>query len=239
MFPNIQTLNRNKKILILGGTSSLAKEIIPICASNGFKITKTSRKQKLNSQINQHDLLYLDVSSIKSINLFLENINDMRFSYVLCLIGSTSEIFKYPYKNFKEINTYLNTYITNLIFLLDNLFFNYRVSNSCSILVLSSRAAKYGSQDRYYAVAKSALEGFIKSKGKFNSKRIQLNAVSLGLISGSKMQIKMSNQNVLSHEHRSKNQLLDVTNASKLIIRTLRNKKIGSGKVIYLGPQYE
>ena len=224
-------------ILVLGGTSSLAKRIVPICISQGFRVVSTHRRQK--SKSNLKDFLYLDISSRKSIEKFLESIEEEGFSHVLCLIGSTSNIHKNDSKNFKQIKKYIDTYITNLIYLLDNLYSNERVSKNSRILVISSRAARFGSKDLYYSVVKSGLEGFIKSKGKSVDNGIKLNGVSFGLINGSRMQKEMSSKSVLSHNLRSSNKLLDATKLAELIFKTLRNKKIKSGKIIYLGPQYE
>jgi NADP-dependent 3-hydroxy acid dehydrogenase YdfG len=225
--------------LVLGGTSSLAKRVIPICISQGFRVVSTHRSQKPKSRFNQQSFLYLDVSSMKSIEKFLESIEKEKFTHVLCLIGSTSNLHKSSSKSFKQIKKYIDTYITNLVYLLDNLYSNDRVSKNSSILVISSRAARFGSKDHYYSVVKSSLEGFIKSKGKSVDNGIKLNGASFGLIKGSQMQKDMSRESVLSHKLRSSNKLLDATRVSELIFKTLRNKKIKSGRIIYLGPQYE
>jgi hypothetical protein len=88
-------------------------------------------------------------------------------------------------------------------------------------------------------VSKSALEGYVKSVGKFTKNSANLNAVSVGLIKGSKMYLEMPNHLVVSHEKRSNNSLLDLKELSTLIFNLTNKKSLSSGQIIYLGPQYE
>ena len=235
---NKQEKNKRKKILVLGETSSLAEKIIPILTKKDFEIIGTRRNiNKKNLKIDS--LISLDLSDIKSVKKTLKNIENKEFTHVLCLIGAYSYIPSNPVKSLRQINIYINTYVTNLIYFLDNLFYKKRIKANGRLLVFSSRAAKFGSNDRYYAVAKSALEGFVKSRGNFLPGNIRINIVSAGLIKYSKMYSMMPKKVVLSHEKRSKNSLLDVQAIAIEIADILEDNSKLSGQIIYLGPQYE
>ena len=238
MSNNKQKKTERRKILILGETSSLAEKIIPILTKKNFDIIWTRRNVDKRKQ-KRDFLIPLDLSDIKSVEKALKNIENKEFTHVLCLIGAYSNIPSNPVESLGQINKYINTYVTNLIYFLDNLFYKNRIKANCRLLVFSSRAAKFGSNDRYYAVAKSALEGFVKSRGNFLSRDTRFNIVSVGLIKYSKMYSMMPKKVVLSHEKRSKNSLLDVQTVANQILDILEDNSKLSGQIIYIGPQYE
>jgi len=233
------TINKKKRILVLGGTSSFAYDIMHAFLENNFEVFATYRSPKPKSKIHDVNYVFLDISNSNSIIKFLKSIDNYRFTHVLSLIGSESNINKFPTKDIKGTNMYIKTYVTNLIYLIDNLFERNRISKNCNLIILSSRSARFGSRDRYYSVSKSALEGYVKSVGKFTKNSANLNAVSVGLIKGSKMYLEMPNHLVVSHEKRSNNSLLDLKELSTLIFNLTNKKSLSSGQIIYLGPQYE
>ena len=232
-------INKKKRILVLGGTSSFAYDIINAFLEDKFEVFATYRSPKPKSRIHNVDYIFLDISNSNSIIRFLKNIDNYKFTHVLSLIGSESNINKFPNKDIKSSSMYIQTHITNLIYLIDNLFERSRISKNCNLIIVSSRSARFGSRDRYYSVSKSALEGYVKSVGKFTKNRANLNAVSVGLIRGSKMYLEMPNHLVISHEKRSNNSLLDLKELSTLIFNLTSKKSFSSGQIIYLGPQYE
>lgn len=231
--------SKKKRLLVLGGTSSFAHEFIKSSLEDDFEVFATYRHSKPELRIENVSYMSLDIAKTSSIIRFLSDINGYRFTHVLNLIGSESKIDKFPSENSKDGDRYIQTYVTNLIYLIDNMFGRKRVSDYCNIIIISSRSARFGSRDRYYAVSKSALEGYVKSVGKFTKIQGKLNAVSVGLVKGSKMFIQMPKNLVFNHEKRSNNSLIELNEFTNSIYNLMNDKSLSSGQVIYLGPQYE
>jgi hypothetical protein len=82
------------------------------------------------------------------------------------------------------------------------------------------------------------MEAYVKSKSK-STPQVQINALSLGLVKGSKMFDEMPIEVSSSHEKRTNYKLLTVPEVAKEIIDIFDRSAIDSGTTIYFGPQYE
>ena len=224
------------KLLILGGTSSFAGELINNAKNNNYEVIASFGDSSIGPEKSEIELIPLDIQQLDSIEKFLSQIDNYNFSRVVCLIGALSKVNSM--KSYKALSKYIETYVTNLVYLLDNLFFSNRVKDNCKILIVSSRAVKYGSYDYHYAIAKAAMEAYVKSKSK-STPQVQINALSLGLVKGSKMFDEMPIEVSSSHEKRTNYKLLTVPEVAKEIIDIFDRSAIDSGTTIYFGPQYE
>ena len=229
-------MKKNHKLLILGGNSSFAHNLIEYSQKEQYEIFATFRGEKSLLATKEVNLLSLDITNLTSIEKFLTQINDYRISYVACLIGSLSEINT---RNvYEESKKYIETYVTNLVYLLEGLQQKNRLSNNCRVLIMSSRAVKYGSFDYYYAISKAAVEAYVKSKSK-SSPQIRINSVSTGLVQGSKMYINMPIEIVENHNLRANNKLLVLSDVANELIDIFKREDVVSGDTLYIGPQYE
>jgi nucleoside-diphosphate-sugar epimerase len=229
-------LKNNSKLLILGGTSSFAGELINNAKNKNYEVIASFREPSKVPEKSEIELFQLDVQHLKSIEKFLTQIDNYKFSRIVCLMGSLSEI--HSINSYKVSARYIETYVTNLVYLLDNLLLANRAESNCKILIVSSRAAKYGSYDYHYAIAKAAMEAYVKSKSK-STPQVQINALSLGLVKGSKMFNEMPIEVSSSHEKRTNYKLLTVPEVAIEIIDIFDRSAIDSGTTIYFGPQYE
>ncbi len=229
-------MERNNKLLILGGTSSFASSLIESSQKEKYQIFATFRGKKSVSVSEEINLLSLDISDVASIETFLTQINDSTFSYVACLIGSLSEI--YPQNAYAESKKYIETYITNLIYLFEGLLLKNRLQNTCKVLIMSSRAASYGSFDYYYSISKAAVEAYVKSKSK-SSPQIRINAVSTGLVRDSNMFINMPVEVIESHSIRANHKLLTLPDVGNELVNIFKSESVVSGDTLFIGPQYE
>jgi NADP-dependent 3-hydroxy acid dehydrogenase YdfG len=224
------------KLLILGGTSSFASEIIECAKKNHYVIYSSVRKKDLKIFSKVSNLIQLNLENLDSIEYFLGDIKKYNFSHIICLIGSLSR--NSSNSLYADSKKYVDTYITNLLYLFDKLLADNNLRNKSKILIMSSRSARYGSHDYLYSVSKAAVEAYVKSKSKL-VKGIQINCVSTGLVQDSKMFKTMPIEIVNSHKHRSRNKLLNVPEIASILISLFDNKEIVSGDTIYIGPQYE
>lgn len=224
------------RLLILGGTSSFAGKIIDRAKESKYEIFSTVRAQGYEESIEVSNIIYLDLESLDSIEYFIERIRDYNFSHVTCLIGSLSN--KSSNSIYSEYKKYIETYVTNLIYLFDKLLIDNNLNEKSKLLIMSSRSAKYGSYDYLYSVSKVAIETYVKSKSKAVP-GIQINCVSLGLVQDSKMYKLMPPEIVTSHKLRSRNKLLNLSEIASILISLFDDKGIVSGDTVYIGPQYE
>ncbi len=224
------------KLLILGGTSSFAGELINNAKNKNYEVIASFREPSKVTEKIEIELIPLDIQNLNSIEKFLSQINNYNFSHIVCLIGALSEI--HSANSYKVSAKYIETYVTNLVYLLDNLFLANRLEDNCKILIVSSRSVKYGSFDYYYAIAKASIEAYVKSKSKLKL-QIRINALSIGLVKGSKMFNEMPTEVSNTHEKRTNDKLLTIPEVAKEIIDILDCSTVNSGEILYFGPQYE
>jgi len=229
-------LENNSKLLILGGTSSFAGELINNAKNKNYEVIASFREPSKVPEKSEIELFQLDVQHLKSIEKFLTQIDNYKFSRIVCLIGSLSET--HSIHSYKVSARYIETYVTNLVYLLDNLLLANRSEYNCKILLVSSRAAKYGSFDYYYAIAKASIEAYAKSKSK-SKPQIRINALSIGLVKGSKMFNEMPTEVSNTHKKRTNDKLVTIPEVAKEIIDIFDRSAIDSGVTLYFGPQYE
>ena len=132
--------------LLIGGNSSLARGLCVEFKKRDTFLTLTHRN-KISGEVNLGANLIMNLESKDSIEEFLKTVANKKFSYIINLIGATSSINELP--NYEKMQNYFETYTNNLIFLFDNLFLNSILDKNGRILHVSSRAAKYGSFDRF------------------------------------------------------------------------------------------
>lgn len=226
---------RNKKVLIIGGTSSLASKIIECAQVDGYELYCTTRRNKFEDN-HKVTWLNLKLESLDSISDLLTQIREEKFERIIVLLGAVTnrDYFQIQYE---EIAEYYRTYLTNLNYLFTKLISH--LEELGNILLMSSRAASNPSFDAHYSAVKSGLEGYVRSSVRVLSPMQSAVTVSSGLILNSSMYKDMDESIRESHEERSQGKLLELEEAGSLLWALTPDKTIGySGTTIRIGPDY-
>jgi nucleoside-diphosphate-sugar epimerase len=124
-------------VLVVGGNSSLATPVIKLLAELKFSITATTRRVEQSEESSLvKNWLALDISSIESIENFIAVLGESRFNLILICIGS-------PSKTIINRSVYVETYLTNMIFLCQNLLTTLKVNTETALVHFSSRSSLY------------------------------------------------------------------------------------------------
>lgn len=204
--------NSNKSLLVLGGTSSIAKPIIERAILEGFKVDATFRNLGKTWQTEGLSWHFLDIARIESIRDLNEVMKYSSFKRILYLIGSLSHI-EISESDVEELSEYISTHLTNPIFLLNHV--SEEISESSKLLIMSSRAAKK-SHDIPYALIKSGLETFIRSM-RSRASITNISYIRSGLILDSKMASTMTQSDMDRHLELSAGQLINLESAASRI----------------------
>ena len=225
-----------KRVLIIGGSSSLVPTLYRIAKAESFEITASFRGDLTHSQDMNIQWLNLELSEKDSIDGFLEELNNIKFDRILFLIGSVTN--KYFLKmTYSEIANYHLTYAVNSLYLLQKCLSN--IKETSNILVMSSRAGSNASFDVHYSAVKSALEAYVRSSAQALAENQSIVAISSGLIEGSKMYLDMKAEHQISHKIRAGGSLITINELCSEIWSLQPHKTIkDNGKTIHIGPVY-
>jgi short-subunit dehydrogenase involved in D-alanine esterification of teichoic acids len=228
-----------KRMLILGGTASIACPFLQMALDSGYEITATTRaSQNLlsNSKLNWE---YLDLDSEESVIKFIHSISTFNFNFIFDFIGKTSELNS---QNFEliDLKEYFSSQITNHVFLLLNI--QRLLTLDGSLINVSSRSVKHGSFDIPYAAAKAAVHNSVYSiKDKLLGKQKIINVIC-GLIENSRMFNQMSPENIISHRNRASTGLITVEAFAIELIKLCEDVKDENSTTyseILIGSDYE
>ena len=226
----------SKRLLIVGGTSSLAHTLIGVAKHESYEITATVRGNLGNFEDSQTKWINLNLSNKYSIENFLVDLSDTQFDRVIFLIGATTnkEFLEISYD---EILQYYTTYAVNSLYLLQKSL--PYLKDTANILVMSSRSGSKPSYDVHYSAVKSALEAFVRSSAKKLAKNQSIVAISSGLIKGSRMYLDMKPEHRILHEVRAGGSLITLEEICAQIWCLNPKETIeNSGQTIHLGPIY-
>jgi len=226
----------NSDLLILGGSSSLGQEIIIQAKKLGISITATSRSIE-NAQIDDVNWKQLNIDSIASIDIFLNEIADFQFSTIIFCIGSLSNI-KFNSISLEQTYKYLETYVFNATYLITKLTSNLNSQLFSKLVYVSSRAALYPSFDFYYAMSKAAISSFVSSLSRQLPIKHSTYVFVPGLIKGSNMYNKMDLINREDHENRANHKLVTLQEAANFILK-FDYSTTPSGYIVEVGPSYK
>lgn len=218
-------------VLIVGGSSSLGKNLIDHLLSAGIYVYATSRsRQKESPQISW---LKLDLSSKRSCKKFVNNLKNINFDKAVLLVGEVFDDREDP--KLSKVSKYFETYISSYSWIINKIIKSSKQNNP-HIMYMSSRSAVHGSWNEYYAAAKSAISLFIKSKNKHGVGTL---CITAGLIQGSEMYNTFTKKEIKDHCHRAGGNLVSVEEVSKELLKILANdSEIWDGRNINIGPDY-
>ena len=225
------------RILLLGGTSSLAPQLIDKLLAQGYMITATYRDIKKTRPLS-NDLFWvpLDLNSRNSISDFLQIIRDYKFERIIVLIGATSNL-EADTGAMDHLYSYYEKYVSGLHFLIRQVITN--LQGIGNMVVLSSRSASHPSFDAHYAATKGALESLIRSIAPKLPNSQSVICVAPSLIENSEMYHEMSPENIERHKTRSTKQLLEISDMAEFIsVMSPRVTKLMNGRTISVGSDY-
>ncbi len=233
--------NLSPKLLVVGGTSSLAPEIFDRAKADGYEIYasyRTSLPQLADESVNW---IFLDFSSIKSIEEFILRLEGLSFSRVIFLAGKTSPTFTQTF-GYSELEEYLRVQLVNPAHLLRKLSYFLEVASPSNLVYMSSRSAIYGSLDWPYGIAKAGLQNSLISLSKILHHNLSVVSVASGLVLGSTMQESMQAEIVSAHIEKAdlvSGSLLTVPQAAQEIWNLTPESTLKlSGKILEIGPVY-
>ena len=208
-----------KKILIIGGNSSIAPAIIKKFIDKGnYVITTYSDKcNKVNLSGENLKPIHLDLENDKSIDKFTKQLfgitNRIDVAIFLSSILPGKKFTKY---SDIDIDKVMAVNFTGQIKLLHRLFKIFKKNSS--ILMFSSISGHKGSYDPIYSASKGALNSFVKSIIPHLPKGVRINNIAPGLIEGSTMFKNMSSSVRASHKVEiASNKFLNIEDLSQVV----------------------
>ena len=228
-----------KRMLILGGTSSLAKPFIQLALEEGYQITATTRKPDELLKVANINWERLDLESEQSILNFIRSVSKFKFDFIFDFIGKTSN-FGEQEIDLLGINNYISSQISNHIYIILKVY--KLLTPEGALINISTRSVEHGSFDIAYAASKAAIHNSVFSiKEKLSENQKVINVVS-GLVENSTMFKQMAPDNILSHRIRANKELLTVESFANELINLCREKKDGQlskYSMIKIGPDYD
>jgi|TARA_B100000795_G_scaffold185200_1_gene140625 3-oxoacyl-[acyl-carrier protein] reductase len=208
-----------KKILIIGGNSSIGLSIIKKFVDKGdYVITtyndKANRENLLGENIQS---IHLDLENEKSIDKFTKQLykitNKIDSAIFLSSILPGKKFTQYEDNDIDKVMAINFTGQVKLLHRLIKIF-----KKNSSLLMFSSISAEKGSYDPIYSASKGALSSFVKSIIPHLPKEVRINTIAPGLIEGSTMFKNMSGS--LRTKHKSKitsNKFLNIEDLSQIV----------------------
>lgn len=190
-----------KKVLIIGGSSSLGIKVVEVFRKNKYEVISTFCNTTPPKDKKNLFNIKLDLSDNLSIRDFIcDQTKDMKFDVVIFISGVLpgKSIKEYEFDEIDEVIATNFSGIAKFFKLIQN-----NLSKKSKVVFLTSVSAERGSYDPIYAASKGALVSFMKSIALWSKGNIYTNAVSPSLIEGSSMYNEMDSARVDFHKKNS------------------------------------
>ena len=178
-----------KKLLIIGGNSSVSKSFQKLFNKNYLIYLTTTTKK--NSKKN---CFFLDLNNDVSILEFVKHIKKIKFDNILITSGIIYGKTVTDY-NFEKINTLFNINVIGVIKILSKLL-SKKTKKKMNIIFISSISERKGSFDEVYASSKSAFSKIAKSLSINYGSNLRVNVIAPSVINKTKMYRMMSKKNI-------------------------------------------
>ncbi len=219
---------QSDSVLILGGSSLIAQDLIKKLKENSFQVDFTYNRNKYRTGIQ------LNINEDQSREEFMKIIGKKQYKIIINFIGKLSK-----HSNREESDILLDimqTNFTSVILLTEKLIKNNLLKNG-KIIFLSSISGVDGSYDANYAAAKAALNLYVKSRVKsLDSSVASLVAICPTLIQDSSMYKSMSQVEWTKHKNRkASGELLKFDDLNLKIIEIINSDQESiNGKIILI-----
>lgn len=223
----------------MGGNSSVGSKLLAAFATQGLATIGTRRGKGLADLATSPTTswLSLDLADSESCIDFSEALRGVNYGTVILTIGQLSSSPGAEAESISEMTDYFAQYVARYCWVINKII--EHSGTHLKILHLSSRAAKYGSWDGCYAVAKSSIEVFLRSKLKKTGGDIGTLSIAPGLIEDSRMAEGFSTALLENHRSRAGGKLLSISEVVAQIESLVQDPEIiWDGRVITLGSDY-
>ena len=148
-----------KKVLILGGTSSIAKEIINSLEQKQYSVELMTYRQK-NKIYGDYRWEHLDLEDKGSVYRFIDLMSKDRYSKIIFLPGnSLGPTHKgYPYE---RLESFYNSFLLRYNVLIGEA--SKSLCDNGQIIFISSLAANRPIPDAHYSSVKAGVQAFVRS----------------------------------------------------------------------------
>ena len=206
----------NKKYLVLGGGSYIAKNFIEILSSEKQIVDVTFFKSLVKNG------LKVDINDRSDANNLIKKIHNTKYDGIISFIGKLSNDSKMKNKESILLDLMLTNFISQ-VNLVEKLIEN-NVNVDCNIVFMSSISGINGSFDAPYAASKGALNSYVKSRQKNQHKEsINFNAVCPTLIENSGMYKRMTDDEIQNHKARNKSmELIKIQDVTATLMHILK-----------------
>ena len=211
-----------KKILIVGGSSNVGRELIKRLNKDNYEIFITFNKNKLRSQDKKKIIQFkLDITSNIQIEKLVKKVNKMKifFDKIIFLQGQLAGKSLSDFDT-NNIRKNLDINFTGQVILLKKI--KKQINKNCLIIFISSIAAVRGSYDPIYAASKGAIVSFVKSLSTWWTPEIKSICLLPGVIKDTEIFKKFSKKRKKFQIKQTPNaELLNKSDLSKIIIDLL------------------
>jgi len=220
------------RVLIIGANSLISRALVQRIKPYTSKITLVSRLPIEDIDSESEDYIALNLEDIDSVSNLFQNLQESHFDYVYILAGAASKL-DISSSSLEETQDYYRTYGASLNYLIGRI--QTHLSDSATMIFVSSRAAHRPSYDAHYSAIKASTEAFIMSiANRFPGRRLLVLAPSL--IEETKMFNDMLQENIKLHRERTFNSLLTIEEVVESILEiSFERDKFLSGSTTYIG----
>ena len=200
-----------KKVLVIGGTSSITPDIINKLELNGYVIDLMTFRQP-NKEYGNYNWQYLNLEDMSSVENLLKIMPENYYSKILFISGNSLGQYNGNVP-FKELQIFYDAFL---------LRYNFLIKESCKslsddgqIVYISSIAANIPIFDADYSAAKAGVQAFVRSLSCSLKPNQSAFSISPGLIYGSRVFEDMNYEGDIT-KLASKDQIADIiANADK------------------------
>jgi len=221
-------------ILIVGINGSIGKAVATFFTEKGILCLGTSsRKDLLKNKIK--GMFFLDLTDHESIDA-LNNKLPMLDAIIFC--SGLEPSCSLNDTNIKHHQNMMNIHVSGPLFVVQSL--NDKIKKGGSIIFISSIAAKKGSYDPSYAIAKSAVEGMTRTlANELGTRLIRVNAIAPGLVKNTPVHKRMTQDFRENHLKKTLLKKLTTSIDCAQAIYFLHTQKQMTGQLVHInGGQY-
>ncbi len=221
-------MKTRQRMLILGGNSSLASDLILRASliQTDVDVTVSNLDQGPRNSLGHSKTFQLDLREAKSCENFSRSLVPGIYDYIVSLIGATSGI-PIESSTYSDIEKVFQINVIGVLSILPSL---QRALNATGrMCFVSSSAAKGNSFDVAYAASKAALSAAAQSYSLRVPAAQAIFTIEPTAIEKSKMFGEMSPETQNKHRSRAQGELLQISQVNSKIIELLTDSKQVSG----------
>jgi len=226
------SFNETDHVLIIGANSLISRALVHEVEPYTSKITLVSRLPINDFDSELKEFFSLNLEDPNSVSRLFKNLQGSHFDYIYILAGAVSKL-DISSSSLEDTQDYYRTYGASLNYLIGRI--QNQMSDSATMIFVSSRAAHRPSYDAHYSAIKASTEAFIMSiASRLPEKRFLILAPSL--IQETKIFKEMLPEDIDRHRERTSHSLLTVDEVVESILKiSFERHKFLSGSTTCIG----